>query len=493
MLARIEAIKRNCRQIRADLSFLDINALESDPQSQLLGADGMLQLVPSVDSGESADNEKSIGEDRRTTGLKFQLSARVVEGEQRKTTLGKPKVFWSYKFYRDSADQPPIIRTSFDKTNADAEVSHFLKEPVVGLDLEWAYYAKASSGIKKNISLIQIASESRILLIHIARFPGNTVADLLPENLARLLENQRIIKTGVNIGGDCMRLEKHFGVIANGILELSHLHKLVSCFQNPADSRPAVTNKTLVALGDQVIEHLGMPLCKGAVRTSSWHNRLSTEQEEYAASDAYSCYQVYQALEKKRKALNPVPASPVFAEYQTVPGTILVGAGQTIDEFIDGQGIGLSEKPIRPNGVMLKTESSTASVSDMVDETTSQPSQTSQARASSKKSPPCPKAPIHPDIQAAQTWATDCLTKLGPECRKNSKPLTLGHLKAYHLWHSRELDITSIAKIWRDPPLAQSTIAGYIEKAVVWGKLPCDQAKFDIVMNMIPYRYRTKN
>jgi hypothetical protein len=40
----------------------------------------------------------------------------------------------------------------------------FLDKPVIGFDIEWKPQASALEGTKKNVSLIQLASEERIAL-----------------------------------------------------------------------------------------------------------------------------------------------------------------------------------------------------------------------------------------------------------------------------------------------------------------------------------------
>lgn len=54
---------------------------------------------------------------------------------------------------------------------------------------------------------------------------------------------------------------------------------------------------------------------------------------------------------------------------------------------------------------------------------------------------------------------------------------THAQLRAYYLWHERDNDVPVIAGILRDPPLALSTVVGYICAAMCEENLPRDTAK----------------
>ena len=79
----------------------------------------------------------------------------------------------------------------------------FANEPVLGFDIEWMAQASAKDGIRRNVSLIQIASETRIALFHIAVFAGTNVpADFVAPTFKKLMESKSITKAGVAIKGD---------------------------------------------------------------------------------------------------------------------------------------------------------------------------------------------------------------------------------------------------------------------------------------------------
>lgn len=127
--------------------------------------------------------------------------------------------------------------------------------------MEWHWSRKYN--IKDAISVIQVASEDKIVLFHIALFTGKTVTQLLVPSLRKLIEDSGILKCGVAINNaDGNRLRRYMHLDPKGMFELSHLHHLVKWTR---EDRSRVT-KRLVKLTDLVQEHFGRPLFKGDVR-----------------------------------------------------------------------------------------------------------------------------------------------------------------------------------------------------------------------------------
>jgi hypothetical protein len=192
---------------------------------------------------------------------------------------------------------------------AERVAPYFLKERVLGFDIEWKPYG---TSIQENASLIQLACEDRIALFHIALYDGATAEELLPPTLRKIIESPDIVKAGVAIKGDFKRLRDYLGVEAKGVFELSRLHNLVEHF----NSDPKKSSSwRLYALAKQVHEHLQLPMYKGAVRESDWSKRLSYSQIQYAATDAYASLRIYDALEAKRKTLRPIPPRPELCDF----------------------------------------------------------------------------------------------------------------------------------------------------------------------------------
>lgn len=220
--------------------------------------------------------EPSHHEDTRLAGLnaKSPLGYHIPEATMRESMLS-PSAYWQYNLYEGPSGEK--IKIHYCKSRETTErIAHlFLDQEVVGFDIEWKPQASATEGIRKNVALIQLASEERIALFHLARFyKGDTIADLLAPNLRKVLESPNITKVGVSVKGDCTRLRRFLGIDSRGLLELSHLYKLVKFSTGDVKK----INKMLVSLAQQVQEHLHLPLWKGDVRSSDWGEELNYEQ-----------------------------------------------------------------------------------------------------------------------------------------------------------------------------------------------------------------------
>ena len=185
--------------------------------------------------------------------------------------------YWQYTLYQGPGGEKDKVKVHYCKSKESTErISQlFLDKEIIGFDIEWMVNATAADGVKKNVALIQIASEERIALFHIARYANATgVDDFVAPTLKKILESSNITKVGVSVKGDCTRLRKYLNIEARGIFELSHLYKLVkfSC----GDVKKI--NKVLVSLAQQVKEHLHLPLWKGEVRSSDWSQDLNYQQ-----------------------------------------------------------------------------------------------------------------------------------------------------------------------------------------------------------------------
>ena len=210
----------------------------------------------------------------------FDLGGRRFEiaEDLRKATLAASasgNIYWQYDLYQGPAGERVKVHYCRNKESSDRIAKLFLDKSVIGFDIEWKPQASAAEGTRKNVSLIQLASEERIALFHIARFgKDSSIDDLVPPNLKMVMETPDITKVGVAVKADCTRLRKFMGIEARGLLELSHLYKLIKF--STCDVKKI--NKSLVSLAQQVEEHLLLPMWKGEVRSSDWSQELSFQQ-----------------------------------------------------------------------------------------------------------------------------------------------------------------------------------------------------------------------
>lgn len=195
---------------------------------------------------------------------------------------------WSYEWYRH--DDGGKIKVSYASNLKESEelARKFLHNKILGFDMEWVVEKGEGKWdfrqrlIQEKISLIQVASETEIVLFHTGLHKGNCTADLIAPSLRKIIESRSIIKTGLAIiSADAFRLKHAFGLEPQGFVCLNDVHKSLKycCL--------AFQGRRWVSLADLTKEHLKFPLKKGDVRTGQWQKPLDAEQRHYAASDAY--------------------------------------------------------------------------------------------------------------------------------------------------------------------------------------------------------------
>ncbi|KAF2203932.1 hypothetical protein GQ43DRAFT_365697 [Delitschia confertaspora ATCC 74209] len=220
--------------------------------------------------------------------------------------------WWSHKLYRCPNHKPVEVLYSASKITSEALAKQFLDEPILGFDMEWFMWAKPTSCLQEQISLIQLACEDKIGLFHIGLHSGSTPDELIAPSLKKILESPKITKVGVAImNADGKRLVEYFNIKPQSMFELSHLHRLVTF----GPKLPGLVNTKLWALDKQVEEHLGLPLLKEeTTRKGNWSKRLNQKQQDYAAADAYAGFMLYHCMNHKRKLMVPSPPLPLYAD-----------------------------------------------------------------------------------------------------------------------------------------------------------------------------------
>ncbi|KAI0434959.1 hypothetical protein F5Y09DRAFT_294317 [Xylaria sp. FL1042] len=222
-----------------------------------------------------------------------------------------PRRWWHHYYYRGPHGQSVQVLYSKTKSESENIAQQFKNETVLGFDMEWPWDAHKRPRLQDKVALIQLASERKVALFHIALHKGETANDLIAPTLREIIESSEVIKAGVAVmRADFSRLRAHFNLEPKGAFELSHLHNLVEY----GASTPQHATTKLCSLSTQVEQHLGLPLWKGNVRKSDWSRPLNPSQTEYAATDAYASFMLFHCMNAKRLAMNPVPPFPVFAE-----------------------------------------------------------------------------------------------------------------------------------------------------------------------------------
>ncbi|KAK4561107.1 hypothetical protein LTR86_005062 [Recurvomyces mirabilis] len=482
------------------------------------GEDGSTQIgsaaVMSAPGSSSTpdDNDGSVDDVESISQPRF----RIPDSAYREAALASSSsnaAYWSYRLYRDDKGRSPSVHYCTNAQQAERELQHFIGQPLIGFDMEWDSTANKNSHAKRNASLIQIACEDRICLIHIARFPSDDPEQLVPTTLRSILESTGTIKAGVNIQGDARRMREYLGTEVRAQIELSHLYKVVTFDR-------ADINKTLkgASMAVQVQKILRLPLKKDDVRVSAWARPLNQEQCDYSASDAYAGYQLFRELEVRREMIDPRPPRPAWQELKeplvlgdgtklrAKPKSSAVSAAKAStsppaeeldddaeEEFYDAvetqdaidalvvplQGISISY-PSLP----LDSDEATASAEEPELDTTT------IAQAIQKGAPPdhlpatTSDRTSYSELDQADSWIAQYRTswRIQPGKPQASVP----NLRAHHLWHEQRLEIAQAAALLRDPPLSINTVASYVLEAIRHEDLPFEAVRLREVLGVMP-------
>ncbi|PVH78229.1 ribonuclease H-like protein, partial [Cadophora sp. DSE1049] len=359
---------------------------------------------------------------------------------------GSMESYWSHRLYRG-----PLVNGQHQKTTVHYCKSihttervlklHFAKSKVIGFDIEWKENAYRSNDARQNVSLIQIANEERVALFHVALYPKT---DLVSPTFKKMMEDSSITKVGVSIKADCTRLRKHLGIDTKGMLELSHLYKLVKFSERKEFGE---INRRLVSLAKQTQEHLHLPMYKGDVRISDWSKKLSLEQIMYAASDSYAGLQLFYTLEMKRLALDPTPPRPYHAELNL---PIRIAEGVEIPSDAEAE-----EAELEPEDPTEKANTAT---------TNPRPKQLSEKELEeAKESASCHLDSLHTQHPKHRLNPHHPL----PSSSLSSHHLRGRNLRTYFLWYENpELSLKEIGAMLRSPPLSERSVAVGILEAI---------------------------
>jgi ribonuclease D len=276
----------------------------------------MVDRAPAVNDGDDSTKSKEDGKASWPLAYKLQLPNEQ-HGQQSLQTFGfdsaraVKKPWWSHRLYKGPDDKPVRILYSRTKEDSETIAQQFLKEPVIGFDMEWPWNDYKKADLQNKIGLIQVCNEEKIALFHIGLHAGKTTDDIIAPSLRKLIESPDIGKLGVGVlSADFARLRRFFRLNPKGAVELSHLYRLTKF----GSHKPEFVSTKLVSLARLVEDQLGHPLYKGDVRTSNWSKPLSRDQINYAAGDAYAGYMLYHCMNYKRLQMKPVPPLPIHAE-----------------------------------------------------------------------------------------------------------------------------------------------------------------------------------
>lgn len=160
--------------------------------------------------------------------------------------------------------------------DALANACHILsKERIIGFDTETRPSFQA--GVSHKVSLLQLSTATHCFLIRLNKLP-------LTRKIIAILSSPDIKKVGADVRNDIAGLNKLRHFTANGFIDL----------QNEV-GKYGIEDKSLRKISGIV---LGKKVSK-AQRLSNWAaNKLTPQQQMYAATDAWVCIEIYNKLTK---------------------------------------------------------------------------------------------------------------------------------------------------------------------------------------------------
>ncbi len=162
-----------------------------------------------------------------------------------------------------------------NKNNINFAFNSLKKETILGFDTETKPAFK--KGVYNKVSLLQLSTKNEAFLFRLNKIG-------LPKQIAQILADNSIIKTGVAIKDDLKELKKLRNFIPGGFIELQ---KYTDDFGIEDNSLKKITGSVL-----------GFRISKGA-RLTNWENKTLTDiQLKYAATDAWVAYEIYKKLSK---------------------------------------------------------------------------------------------------------------------------------------------------------------------------------------------------
>ena len=137
-----------------------------------------------------------------------------------------------------------ITSAPFSHNQLEVALSTILTKEVVavvGLDCEWRPETKLAgvsdnigSGTRSRTSILQLGSCNFALVMKVLEIGRNE----LPQHVVSILQNEHIVKVGVNIRGDAQRIFRDFNVECKSVVDLRDLESKVSYKFNAKSRTP---------------------------------------------------------------------------------------------------------------------------------------------------------------------------------------------------------------------------------------------------------------
>ncbi|MBQ5576368.1 MAG: hypothetical protein IIT37_10025, partial [Bacteroidales bacterium] len=176
-------------------------------------------------------------------------------------------------------------------------VQYLSRQSVLGFDTETK--PCFSRGSKNKVALLQLSTEERAYLIRTCNIG-------LPKQIAGILANPNIIKTGVAINDDVLGLQRWTQFAPAGFVDLS---KYSTKFGIEACGLKKLSG---IVLGFRISK---------SQQVSNWEEeKLKNSQKIYGATDAWVGLKIYQKLRQIEKNMNNQLLKNIVAKYKELYG-----------------------------------------------------------------------------------------------------------------------------------------------------------------------------
>ncbi|KAK0650107.1 hypothetical protein DIS24_g7161 [Lasiodiplodia hormozganensis] len=391
--------------------------------------------------------------------------------------------YFSYELYRANSERvqdeqeplPGSPELRYHATNAThSDVLRGLGGKFVGFDLRWKPVARDEDGPKANTSLLMIATDSTIHLLHLAR--QRNVQPLITEEIKRVLESPDIFKVTVGSKEKCARLQKFLGVNPRGFIDLEDLHYDLQAKAGRTVSRSPLT------LQDLMFEYLGYGLHpEAADMTVDLALRLRRTDQVAMGSNVYACFALWHTIyaegqqkaekaalldrqrsaeqkalwERRRSIFSSFSEAPAPNSARRLPDGLSEEGADDADDFYT------ASKP---------TDSQTTSASPSLTDIWKSATETEMER------------PGQAVMDAATSWVSSFL---GSEDVSSSDGSSRRHqLLSYCLWHYGGFDVLAIAGNL-SPEMANALPTDILE-AIDRDGVPYDEKRVSELVEMLP-------
>lgn len=183
----------------------------------------------------------------------------------------------------DSAHFDGKIIVIQNETQIEEACRDLAAQRIIGFDTETRPSFKA--GVTNKVSLLQLSTAERCYLIRLNRVK-------LHSAILKILSNPNIIKIGADVAGDIRSLHVLRNFKERGFIDLQ---KMVGAW---GIEEKSLRKMAAIVLGERVSK---------AQRLSNWEaKQLTSQQQLYAATDAWVCIKIYEKL-MGTPHLHPIP------------------------------------------------------------------------------------------------------------------------------------------------------------------------------------------